>query len=272
MKLEPKNLDSIEQLADRYADELSAQFRTLNLFVQHAGEVGRAHEVFLRGVLGRFLPEKLRCGSGFIASADHVTRQQDIIVFDAHSLPILLEIGDCVVVDSEAVAASIEVKTVVDSEASLRACLEKLWDLKFALPGRCAVALYVWDGLTLERALSCIWERYRTLRDVSSGHLPDAIYVRGRYLIVPNYDGRLDTAPVLVLRLGQGQNPEGTGLLSLIERLWSSGLNGQATSPWWVRAWNRRIAARYEHVPWPDDLRLQVDEKLAQIAKANEVP
>jgi hypothetical protein len=268
MKPEPKNLDSIEQLADRYADELSAQFRTLNLFVQHAGEVGRAHEVFLRGVLTRFLPEKLRCGSGFIASAEHVTRQQDIIIFDAHSLPILLEIGDCVVVDAEAVAASVEVKTVIDSESALRGCLEKLSELKVALPGRCALGLYAWEGPTLELALDCVWERYRAQRDLSTSHLPDAIYVRGRYLIVPNYDGRLDTAPVLVLRLGPEHHSEGTGLLSLIERLWISGMNGQARSPWWGQAWERRIASRYEHVAWPDGLRLRVDEKLAQIAKA----
>src|SRR6267142_1956860 len=103
----PRNLDSLQKLADRYADELSAQFRTLNLFVQHAGEIGRAHEVFLRGILTRFLPGKLRCGTGFIASPTAVSRQQDIIIYDPFALPLLLEIGDCVVVDAEAVAATI---------------------------------------------------------------------------------------------------------------------------------------------------------------------
>lgn len=262
---EPRNLDSIEQLADRYADELSAQFRTLNLFVQHAGEVGRAHEVFLRGVLGRFLPERLRCGSGFVASADHVTRQQDIIIYDAHSLPILLQIGDCVVVDADAVAATIEVKTALESEKALRESLEKLSEVKARLPGRGAIGLYAWEGPSLELALDCIWERYRALPDPSTSHLPDAIYVRGRYLIVPNYDGRLDTAPVLVLRLGLGHHPEGAGLLSLVERLWISGLNGHAKAPWWTFAWERRITSGYEHVAWPPDLRARVDQKLADI-------
>jgi len=266
MKPEPKNLDSIEQLADHYADELSAQFRTLNLFVQHAGEVGRAHEVFLRGVLGRFLPERLRCGSGFVASSDHVTRQQDIIIYDAHSLPILLQIGDCVVVDAEAVAATIEVKTVIESEPALRSTLEKLSELKSALPGRSAMCLYAWEGPSLELTLDCVWDRCRTQRDLGASHLPDAIYVRGRYLVVPNYDGRLETAPVLVLHLGPGHHSEGTGLLSLVERLWISGMNGHAKAPWWVSAWERRIQARYEHIPWPTDLRVRVDEKLATIA------
>jgi hypothetical protein len=272
MKPEPKNLDSIEQLADRYADELSAQFRTLNLFVQHAGEVGRAHEVFLRGVLQRFLPESLRCASGFIASADLVTRQQDIIIFDAHSLPILLQIGDCVVVDNEAVAATIEVKTAIGSKAELLTSLEKIAELKRALRHSCALGLYAWEGLSLEHALSCVWERYRAQKDLGTGHLPDAIYVRGQYLIVPNYDGRLETAPVLVLRLGVGHHAEGTGLLSLVERLWIAGLNRQARAPWWIHAWQRRVSAKYEDVPWPDDLRARVDEQLAQIAAKAQTP
>lgn len=98
----PKNLDSIRQLAGRYSDELTAQFRTLNLFVGHAGEIGRAHEVFLRGALERFLPRRFACGSGFIASADHVSTQQDIIVYDAYSLPLLSNFSPRPVVTSRA--------------------------------------------------------------------------------------------------------------------------------------------------------------------------
>jgi hypothetical protein len=271
MKAPPKNLDSIELLADRYADELEAQFRTLSLFVQHAGEVGRSHEVFLRGVLQRFLPERLRCASGFIASADHVTRQQDIILFDALSLPILLQVGDCVVVDAEAVAASIEVKTTIETVAALRTSLEKISELKSALPGRCALGLFAWEGPSLELTLESIWSRYRLQRDLSTSHLPDVIYVRGRYLLFPNYDGRLDTAPIHLLRLGPGNHPEGAALLTLVERLWSSGLASHAKRPWWVSAWPWRNSTRYEPIEWPDDLRALVDERLAKL-KAERSP
>ena len=41
-------------LADRYSEELTAQFRTLNFFAEHAGEIGRAHETYLRDMIGRF--------------------------------------------------------------------------------------------------------------------------------------------------------------------------------------------------------------------------
>lgn len=272
MRTPPKNLGSVEQLADRYSDELSAQFRTLNLFVQHAGEVGRAHEVFLRGVLSRFLPRKLQCGSGFIASPEHVTRQQDIIIYDALSLPILLEIGDCIVCEADAVAGTIEVKTAIDSAPSLRSSLDKLGDLKRILPGSSFIGLYAWEGLSLDAALECFWERYRGYRDLGESDVPDVLYVRGRYLITPNYDGRRDSAPLLLLRLGPGHHAEGAGLLSLIERMWAHGLQSHARRPWWVEAWGNRAPNGYEHVPWPDDLRMQAAAEVAAIEAARLQP
>src|SRR5256885_1232442 len=106
----PPGASPMKELADRYAAELTAQFQTLNLFAQHAGEIGRAHEVFLRTILQRFLPGALRCGTGFVANATDVSRQQDIIIYDPNALPLLFEVGDCLVVDAEAVAGTVEVK------------------------------------------------------------------------------------------------------------------------------------------------------------------
>jgi hypothetical protein len=229
----PKNLESVRLLADKYTDELTAQFRTLNLFVGHAGEVGRAHEVFLRGVIQRFLPGKLRCGSGFVASADHVTRQQDIIVFDAHVLPLLLEVGDCLVVDAEAVAATIEVKTRIDSVKSFAEAFSKLVDLKLPNAPHPFVGLHAWEGLSLELALDCYWEFIRKGLSPSLGRLPDAVYVRGRYLIVPNWDGRLETPPLLVFDTTAPAWSEGAALLSFIERMWIGGLQNHPRWPWW---------------------------------------
>ncbi|XXX73305.1 DUF6602 domain-containing protein [Sorangium sp. So ce134] len=257
------NLDSIVQLADRYADELTAQFRTLNFFVQHAGEVGRAHEVFLRGVLQRFLPGKLRCGTGFIASAERVSRQQDIIIYNTSTLPVLLEIGDCLVVDEEAIAGTIEVKTSLAKRADLTEAFDKIMALRESLRGGGFVALYAWEGMSLDAILEQIWNRYRTLSKLDTACIPDVIYVRGQYLLAPNYDGHLDTPPILVLRLGTGHHSEGAGLLSLVERLWISGIQHQANWPWWVSKWRRSVADRYEKMPWPEDLRARVDHELS---------
>lgn len=258
----PKNIDSMQRLASRYAEELGSQFRTLSLFASHAGEIGRAHEVFLRQVLTRFLPGKLRCGTGFVASSESVTRQQDIIIFDPYSLPLLLEIGDCLVVDFRAVAGTIEVKTTLDKRADFSAEVEKILAPLKDARGRWFRGLYMWDGLSLEAALECLWDLFRSAARVDMVSLPDIVYARGRYLIVPNYDGRLDTAPLRVLRLGEGHHDEGVGLLTLVERMWMSGIQDHATWPWWADAWHTIINEKYEYLPWPEDLRTRVHEQL----------
>jgi hypothetical protein len=51
-------------IAEHYVAELDAQFQSLNEFVKHAGEIGRAHESYIRGVIGRFLPRRWKIGSG----------------------------------------------------------------------------------------------------------------------------------------------------------------------------------------------------------------
>jgi hypothetical protein len=64
--------------------------------------------------------------------------------------------SDCVVIDAEAVAATIEVKTAIGSEAARRSTLEKVTELKLALPGRCAICLCAWEGPSSELALDCV--------------------------------------------------------------------------------------------------------------------
>jgi hypothetical protein len=264
----PKNLDSVRELAGRYSEELTAQFRTLNLFVGHAGEIGRTHEVFLRGVLERFLPRKFACGSGFIASAEHVSTQQDIIVYDAYSLPMLLQVGDCVVCDADAVAGAVEVKTSLQGATAIAEVLGKLTDLGRTLY-TAFVGLYAWEGASLETTLDCIWERYRALPELGSDPVPDAIYVRGKYLITKNnYDGRRETPPLRLLRLGEGQNTEGAGMLSFLEQMWMSGISHRVARPWWIDAWHYGAAERCELIPWPDDLQRRAEAEVAAIEAA----
>ena len=81
--------NSMLELADRYAEELSAQFRTLSFFVNHAGEVGRTHETYLRDVIARFLPANCDVGTGFVASPNWISFQQDIIIYNQLDFPLL---------------------------------------------------------------------------------------------------------------------------------------------------------------------------------------
>lgn len=219
--------------------------------------------MFLRGVLERFLPTKLRCGTGFIASSESVSRQQDIIIYDPAILPVLLEIGDCLVVDEKAVAGTIEVKTCLSSRAELAEVFDKILALRAAFHG--FTALYAWEGLSLEIVLEHIWERSRALPTLGDTYMPDVVYVRGQYILVPNDDGRRESPPVLLLRLGPKHYSEGAGLLSLIEQLWISGVQRHAIRPWWVDAWRGTSAARYKQVPWPSDLLNRAEAEVAAL-------
>jgi hypothetical protein len=230
--------NGMEQLAQRYADELSAQFRTLNLFVQHAGEIGRAHETFLRSVLERFLPSKVRCGTGFVASKDGVTTQQDIIIFDESELPTLFKAGECFVVDRDALVGTVEVKTVLDSEARFNEAVQKLAAQRKAQSGRGFTGLYAWDGLTEAKALECIWGYYRSLGVLGISNLPDAIYIRGKFLILRNDDTSPEAGPIKVMSLGSEK--EGAALLSFVNRMILCSYARTVLRPWWMRDWDRR--------------------------------
>lgn len=105
-RFETQGSKAMERIAEHYACELDAQFRTLNHFAAHAGEIGRAHETFLRGVLRRFLPEDLRLGTGFVASPNWTSRQQDILIYK-RDFTKLFEVGDCVVIDHDAFVGAI---------------------------------------------------------------------------------------------------------------------------------------------------------------------
>lgn len=256
-------VDRVKELADHFAAELDAQFRTLNSFVNQAGEIGRSHEVFLRGIISRFLPAKLKCGTGFIVSQRLTSRQQDIIIFDHHNLPVMLAIGDCVVVHAEAVAAAIEVKTNLDTADDFRKELQKLSQLQQSV-SCCAIGLYAWNGISLEKALDCYWRFFTDEWPNAVETQPHFVYVRGRYIIMPNFDGRFETPPIMVFRLGEDGHSEGAGLLSLIERLWISGVQHHAPYPGWVDQWRHQISSQYALVDWPESFAKRVKDELAR--------
>ena len=69
---------------------------------------------------------------------------------------------------------------------------------------------------------------------ISTTYAPDAIYVRGRYMVVPNGGRHPEPVPFLVLPLGRGHHSEGVGLLSLVEAMWIGGIQRDVPWPWWI--------------------------------------
>lgn len=162
-RISTEGSSAVDSIAGHYAAELDAQFRTLNHFVCHAGEIGRAHETFLRGVLARFLPNKVRLTSGFIAHPRWTSRQQDILMHE-RDMSTLFEVGDCVVIDFKSFIGTIEVKTQLPSAESLREAIENQAELNHRLGHGGLYAVYAWDGVSIDTALSVLLEFVRSAR------------------------------------------------------------------------------------------------------------
>jgi hypothetical protein len=252
---------SMAKLAQSYVGEMQAKFRTLNLFVQHAGEIGRAHEHFLREAIKRFLPFGHRIASGFIVSPGWTSPQQDIVIFDASSSAPLFEIGDCAVVYSNSVKGCIEVKTtlVIKKKENDDDAIRKLMHLYRNLGG-ISRSLYAWEGPPLETTLEHIWTIIRG--DLNMAHaLPDDLYVHGRYLIKANHDGKLLSHPFKVLDIEKAEQSDmldGVALL-VISNSWN---NSVTSDVWNYRTVYDVFEDKFQPIHWPDDIASRLEEPL----------
>lgn len=248
---------TMAEVAQHYASELDAQFKTLARFVRHGGEIGRSHEHYLRGVLSRFLPRRWKVGSGFIFGGSGASSQQDVLIYDDIDDRPLFEVGDCVVVPRSAVAGSLEVKTKLDSTTDFRDCVEKV--LASPAPVR---AIYAWDGLSIDLAREALWEGVRRKHGngkCESGMrvilgIPDYIYVRSKYVIFSRHNSNhsLKTPPLKSIRLGEQFN-DGHALLGLVAALWRDGIQPDHRNriPGCLEHWICTLDEYGEAIPMP---------------------
>ena len=155
-----KGSEAMQNIAEHYACELNAQFRTLNHFVSHTGEIGRAHETFLRGILTRFLPQDIKVSSGFVASPKWTSRQQDILLH-RRKFSILFGVGDCTVIDHQAFVGAIEVKTNLASSKQFREAIEAQAQLREQMRYSGLHAIYAWRAVLCKTALKAPWNFVR---------------------------------------------------------------------------------------------------------------
>lgn len=93
---------------------LKIEGNELSSLVNHQGEKGRLSESNIRKRIRSYLPEWMKIGTGFIASADgSLSPQQDIIIYDGlYSVPIY-ESEVCSIFPIESVLATVEIKTTL---------------------------------------------------------------------------------------------------------------------------------------------------------------
>ncbi|MDD1443790.1 hypothetical protein MEO93_26280, partial [Dolichospermum sp. ST_sed3] len=228
-RVKTKGSDAMEKIAEHYADELDAQFSTLNHFVSHGGEIGRAHEPFLRGILTRFLPQDIRVSSGFVAAPLWTSSQQDILLH-YRKYASLFEVGDCIVIDHQAFVGAIEVKTRIGSSNKLHEAIVMQAKLKDQMRHRGLFAIYAWNGIPFNKTIETIWKFVRDEPAKNYNCLPEVVYVRGKYFLMMKPQGDRLSPPYQVWHIKDDGITEGQALLGLIGSVWKFGKD--SLLPW----------------------------------------
>lgn len=253
-RVNTKGSMAMENVAEHYANELDAKYRTLNHFITHAGEIGRAHETFLRGILTKFLPQNIKVSTGFIASPKWTSRQQDIVLYNS-KYSTLFEVGDCTVIDHQSFIGAIEVKTKIGSSKKFIETIEIQSQLRENIRQPAFYAIYSWDSISLNLLQDALWEYIRRMPLKNNNLIPDVIYGRGKYFLKINRERDQLSPPYNVWHINKNGINDGQALLGLIASVWEFGFN--AVLPWWLLSWHNSlgiVAGKFEEIHWPKDL------------------
>jgi hypothetical protein len=99
--------------------------------LSHPGELGTAREQIVRDFLSSHLPKRFDVSTGFaFDSAGRISRQLDVVIFDAHVCPRFEIPGGKFLFPCEAVAAVGQVKSTLTGRKQLRDAIENLASVK----------------------------------------------------------------------------------------------------------------------------------------------
>ena len=152
--------------------ELLALTNKVRNLVTHWGEDGRYKEAVLKNVIGRFLPEKFKIGTGFVIKqtnnrGEHLSSKQiDLIIYD-NSGPLLFKEGDFVMLTPDAVRGIIEVKANLQNQDISEVLSQANENGEFIFSGKTDKTqkffngVFSYEGFTNEFILDVFIENYK---------------------------------------------------------------------------------------------------------------
>ncbi len=103
---------TISSLLTEAAKKLRREFELIRATNPHAGDKGEETEEILREFLNHHLPQRFRAAEGIIIdNANQISRQTDVIVYDALASPVYRYSKKTLILPVDTVAAVIEVKS-----------------------------------------------------------------------------------------------------------------------------------------------------------------
>ena len=210
-----------QSIFENAARKLRQDFQELGS-VTHAASKGAEAERLIRKFLGEHLPKRFGVGAGFVIDPnERISRQTDVIIFDALNCPTYRESEDAAIFPSDNVAGAIEVKSRLDSkefEDAFRkiAALKSLAKTKIpeTIPGPVSTQTYgcifaFESSITMKK----ISELYFDLtREHGLGRHPDLIGIldRGVITLTAKMRGMSDWVTMLVMEGAGGSQGEGS--------------------------------------------------------------
>lgn len=123
----PLDLQARFQAASR---ELRARYDAASSAGRHTGEKGLRREDVLRDFLREVLPPKYGVGRGeVVSSRGEISRQMDVVIYDALHAPLLYTSASSAIFPSESIYATIEVKSHLTG-GDLDACVANIASVK----------------------------------------------------------------------------------------------------------------------------------------------
>ena len=179
------------------AKEFEARLNRISVYVpNHKPSVGAANEIILRNFLSQLSTGQYSVGQGFICDpteSDLVSKQCDILVYDAHSYPLVYSEEEIKVVFPQSVIMLVEVKTGLPKRDLLGA-LENIRTAKqmnHILNG----VIFAFESPHEDTVIKHLNE---SLVDLPLAHTPIAILLLKRGTIIHRWPGT---------ELGGGESP-----------------------------------------------------------------
>jgi hypothetical protein len=121
---------TIAGLISQAAKKLHDDFNEIRSTIPHSGEKGGETEDKVRMFLNGHIPKRFHATKGFVIDADNqMSNHQDVIIYDEHSSPIYRYDGANQIVSADAVAATMEVKAVLN-KSQLADAFAKIEEVK----------------------------------------------------------------------------------------------------------------------------------------------
>ncbi len=120
----------IKEIFEGIAQKILIDFDRIQPQIDHAGERGRQRELVLRCLLEKYLPKKYSLGTGQVIDIrGNISRQCDIVIFDAFNCPLLLIEDGYQLFPAEAVFGVIEVKSIFNTN-TIKECVQNIQSVK----------------------------------------------------------------------------------------------------------------------------------------------